>query len=185
MLGNCCLSSGNGTFILLEDVEKSDSRVRFPLEEANLERRSDTWCSVCLGDYLADDKLQQIPACGHTFHMDCIDHWLAAHNTCPLCRQSILAPTKTCTVTPDASSETTVSTSSEQDANETSHESSSECSGDPEVGQSNSEPETREETEHRSSNEEESDGHNIDQNRFSRNGSHDTMQEQCDSAWCS
>lgn len=142
----------------------------------------DTQCSVCLGDYLADDKLQQIPACGHTFHMDCIDHWLAAHNTCPLCRQSILAPTKTCTVTPDASSETTVSTSSEQDANETSHESSSECSGDPEVGQSNSEPETREETEHRSSNEEESDGHNIDQNRFSRNGSHDTMQEQCDSA---
>ncbi|KAK8482317.1 hypothetical protein V6N11_047012 [Hibiscus sabdariffa] len=51
-------------------------------------------CSVCLGDYQADDKLQQIPACGHTFHMDCIDHWLAYHTTCPLCRLSVLASPK-------------------------------------------------------------------------------------------
>ncbi|XP_055831944.1 RING-H2 finger protein ATL7 [Solanum dulcamara] len=135
----------------------------------------DTQCSVCLGDYLADDKLQQIPACGHTFHMVCIDHWLAAHNTCPLCRQSILAPTNACTETPDASSETTESTSSEQDADETSDQSSSECCGDPQVGQSNSEPETREETGNRSSNEEESD--NVDHDSMSRNRSYDTMHE--------
>ncbi|XP_039061224.1 RING-H2 finger protein ATL7-like isoform X2 [Hibiscus syriacus] len=54
----------------------------------------DTQCSVCLGDYQAEDKLQQIPACGHTFHMDCIDHWLANHTTCPLCRLSVLASPK-------------------------------------------------------------------------------------------
>ncbi|KAK9134142.1 hypothetical protein Syun_013472 [Stephania yunnanensis] len=52
-------------------------------------------CSVCLGDYQADDKLQQIPACGHTFHMKCIDHWLATHTTCPLCRLSLVPPPKT------------------------------------------------------------------------------------------
>ncbi|XVF37334.1 hypothetical protein REPUB_Repub19eG0136900 [Reevesia pubescens] len=51
-------------------------------------------CSVCLGDYQAEDKLQQIPACGHTFHMDCIDHWLANHTTCPLCRLSVLGSPK-------------------------------------------------------------------------------------------
>ena len=51
-------------------------------------------CPVCLGDYQAEDKLQQIPACGHTFHMDCIDHWLANHITCPLCRLSLLASVK-------------------------------------------------------------------------------------------
>lgn len=51
----------------------------------------DTQCSVCLGDYQAEDKLQQIPVCGHTFHMDCIDLWLATHTTCPLCRLSLLA----------------------------------------------------------------------------------------------
>ncbi|KAK8572639.1 hypothetical protein V6N12_028688 [Hibiscus sabdariffa] len=55
----------------------------------------DTQCSVCLGDYQAEDKLQQIPACGHTFHMDCIDHWLANHTTCPLCRLSVLASPET------------------------------------------------------------------------------------------
>ncbi|KAJ6433746.1 hypothetical protein OIU84_017449 [Salix udensis] len=54
----------------------------------------DTQCPVCLGDYQAEDKLQQIPACGHTFHMDCIDHWLANHTTCPLCRLSLLASAK-------------------------------------------------------------------------------------------
>ncbi|XP_022772419.1 RING-H2 finger protein ATL58-like isoform X2 [Durio zibethinus] len=54
----------------------------------------DTQCSVCLGDYQAEDKLQQIPTCGHTFHVDCIDHWLANHTTCPLCRLSVLASPK-------------------------------------------------------------------------------------------
>lgn len=51
-------------------------------------------CSVCLGDYQADDRLQQIPGCGHTFHIDCIDLWLTTHTTCPLCRKSLLASTK-------------------------------------------------------------------------------------------
>nr|GMD26156.1 RING-H2 finger protein ATL7-like isoform X1 [Ipomoea batatas] len=50
----------------------------------------DTQCAVCLGDYQAEDRLQQIPICGHTFHMDCIDHWLATRTTCPLCRHSVL-----------------------------------------------------------------------------------------------
>uniref|UniRef100_A0A7N0U3Z7 RING-type E3 ubiquitin transferase n=1 Tax=Kalanchoe fedtschenkoi TaxID=63787 RepID=A0A7N0U3Z7_KALFE len=54
----------------------------------------DTQCSVCLGDYLADDRLQQIPACGHSFHMECIDHWLARHTTCPLCRLSLRMTSK-------------------------------------------------------------------------------------------
>ncbi|CAN8290159.1 unnamed protein product [Cochlearia groenlandica] len=50
----------------------------------------DSLCSVCLGDYQADDKLQQIPACKHTFHMDCIDLWLTSHTTCPLCRLTLI-----------------------------------------------------------------------------------------------
>ncbi|KAF2290877.1 hypothetical protein GH714_016092 [Hevea brasiliensis] len=54
----------------------------------------DTQCPVCLGDYQAEDKLQQIPACGHTFHMECIDRWLANHSTCPLCRLSLIASAK-------------------------------------------------------------------------------------------
>lgn len=51
-------------------------------------------CSVCLGDYVAEDRLQQIPSCGHTFHIDCIDSWLSTHSTCPLCRSSLLSAHK-------------------------------------------------------------------------------------------
>ncbi|XP_008795282.2 RING-H2 finger protein ATL58-like isoform X1 [Phoenix dactylifera] len=54
----------------------------------------ETQCSVCLGDYRPNDKLQRIPQCGHTFHVGCIDHWLATNTTCPLCRASLLPVTK-------------------------------------------------------------------------------------------
>ncbi|XP_010252389.1 PREDICTED: RING-H2 finger protein ATL7-like [Nelumbo nucifera] len=65
----------------------------------------DTQCSVCLGDYQAEDRLQQLPACGHTFHMECIDHWLAIHTTCPLCRLSLLPAAKTGTNPSDSNGE--------------------------------------------------------------------------------
>ncbi|XP_062073176.1 E3 ubiquitin-protein ligase ATL59-like isoform X2 [Humulus lupulus] len=61
----------------------------------------DTQCSVCLGDYEADDRLQQIPACGHTFHIHCIDLWLTSHTTCPLCRLSLLCSAKSSTELPN------------------------------------------------------------------------------------
>ncbi|KAJ3675501.1 hypothetical protein LUZ60_004543 [Juncus effusus] len=55
----------------------------------------ETQCSVCLGEYQSDERLQRIPPCGHTFHVDCIDHWLSTNTTCPLCRVSLLpTPTK-------------------------------------------------------------------------------------------
>ncbi|XP_020107628.1 RING-H2 finger protein ATL58-like [Ananas comosus] len=54
----------------------------------------ETQCSVCLGEYQSDERLQRIPPCGHTFHVDCIDHWLATNTTCPLCRVSLLPTPK-------------------------------------------------------------------------------------------
>lgn len=54
----------------------------------------DTQCAVCLGDYQINEKLQQLPVCGHTFHMECIDKWLANNTTCPLCRTSLLQAAK-------------------------------------------------------------------------------------------
>ncbi|XP_076915947.1 uncharacterized protein LOC143575452 [Bidens hawaiensis] len=56
---------------------------------------TDTLCSVCLGDYQAEDRLQQIPACKHAFHVECIDSWLSTHTTCPLCRLSLLTSSPT------------------------------------------------------------------------------------------
>lgn len=37
--------------------------------------------------------------------MDCIDHWLATHTTCPLCRFSLLPAAKTTSGTSDDQSE--------------------------------------------------------------------------------
>ncbi|CAK7344531.1 unnamed protein product [Dovyalis caffra] len=80
----------------------------------------DTQCPVCLGDYLAEDRLQQIPACGHTFHMDCIDHWLANHTTCPLCRLSLLASAKVPGESPSNQVETVLESSAAENGGEAS-----------------------------------------------------------------
>ncbi|CAI6004482.1 unnamed protein product [Closterium sp. NIES-64] len=50
-------------------------------------------CAVCLGEYVAGERIKVVPACAHGFHADCIDLWLAAKTTCPICRQD-LAPGK-------------------------------------------------------------------------------------------
>uniref|UniRef100_A0A0D9VH40 RING-type E3 ubiquitin transferase n=1 Tax=Leersia perrieri TaxID=77586 RepID=A0A0D9VH40_9ORYZ len=60
----------------------------------------ETQCSVCLADYQPDERLQRIPPCGHTFHIDCIDHWLSTNTTCPLCRVSLLPAPKTASTDP-------------------------------------------------------------------------------------
>ncbi|KAJ7538571.1 hypothetical protein O6H91_11G054700 [Diphasiastrum complanatum] len=49
-------------------------------------------CPICLGEYEPNEKLRQLPVCGHCFHIDCIDEWLCGNSTCPVCRCT-LAPT--------------------------------------------------------------------------------------------
>ncbi|KAF8754844.1 hypothetical protein HU200_011381 [Digitaria exilis] len=43
-------------------------------------------CAVCLEDVRDGEMVRQLPACRHLFHVDCVDAWLRAHRTCPLCR---------------------------------------------------------------------------------------------------
>ncbi|KAJ0704794.1 putative transcription factor C2H2 family [Helianthus annuus] len=47
---------------------------------------TDSSCSICLADYKPEDVVRLLPACGHLYHVSCIDTWLNAHPTCPVCR---------------------------------------------------------------------------------------------------
>nr|TKW21735.1 hypothetical protein SEVIR_4G140600v2 [Setaria viridis] len=35
------------------------------------------------------EMVRRLPACRHVHHVECIDRWLAAHRTCPLCRSEL------------------------------------------------------------------------------------------------
>ncbi|KAJ4816143.1 RING zinc finger protein-like [Rhynchospora pubera] len=43
-------------------------------------------CAVCLGRFEPAEVLRILPKCKHGFHVECVDTWLDAHSTCPLCR---------------------------------------------------------------------------------------------------
>ncbi|GER52040.1 RING/U-box superfamily protein [Striga asiatica] len=43
-------------------------------------------CAVCLNRFDPDEFLRLLPKCSHAFHVECVDTWLEAHPTCPLCR---------------------------------------------------------------------------------------------------
>ncbi|GAB4835861.1 hypothetical protein Ancab_000778 [Ancistrocladus abbreviatus] len=47
-------------------------------------------CAVCLNHFEDEDSLRLIPKCDHVFHIDCIDPWLVAHTTCPVCRADLV-----------------------------------------------------------------------------------------------
>ncbi|NXG46037.1 RNF6 ligase, partial [Psilopogon haemacephalus] len=51
-------------------------------------------CSVCINEYVAGNKLRQLP-CMHEFHIHCIDRWLSENSTCPICRQPVLGSNAT------------------------------------------------------------------------------------------
>ncbi|XP_022680421.1 E3 ubiquitin-protein ligase EL5 [Setaria italica] len=52
-------------------------------------------CAVCLEDVRAGEVVRQLLACRHLFHGDCVDAWLRAHRTCPLCRCDLSPPNVT------------------------------------------------------------------------------------------
>ena len=48
-------------------------------------RKIDTHCSICFESYEPNDLLITT-VCVHSFHKQCLEEWLVAHNNCPLCR---------------------------------------------------------------------------------------------------
>ncbi|GMN50589.1 hypothetical protein TIFTF001_019753 [Ficus carica] len=46
-------------------------------------------CAVCLSKFEDVEVLRLLPKCKHAFHINCIDHWLEKHSSCPLCRHKV------------------------------------------------------------------------------------------------
>ncbi|CAM0945647.1 unnamed protein product [Alopecurus aequalis] len=49
-------------------------------------------CAVCLSELEDGEEARFLPRCGHGFHAECVDMWLASHSTCPLCRVTVGKP---------------------------------------------------------------------------------------------
>lgn len=64
---------------------------RFKMEINNKKSNKDSascMCSICKCDYMNLEKIRTLP-CFHSFHMECIDPWLAIKNFCPLCKNKV------------------------------------------------------------------------------------------------
>ncbi|KAK8627073.1 hypothetical protein V6N13_134700 [Hibiscus sabdariffa] len=54
-------------------------------------------CSICLAEFDDEDVVSRIQKCGHVFHMNCIEKWMARdHFTCPLCRSFLFPNVVSC-----------------------------------------------------------------------------------------
>lgn len=43
-------------------------------------------CVICLEEYQHMDDVGTLKACGHDYHVACIEKWLSMKNTCPICK---------------------------------------------------------------------------------------------------
>ncbi|CAD6343046.1 unnamed protein product [Miscanthus lutarioriparius] len=50
------------------------------------------------------EEARFLPCCGHGFHAECVDMWLASHTTCPLCRLTVSKPDPDSSQTPTPAS---------------------------------------------------------------------------------
>lgn len=58
-------------------------------QESRCTSFSDPTCSICIQEIIATSVRREL-ACGHVFHLECIESWFAVKTTCPLCRKEDL-----------------------------------------------------------------------------------------------
>ncbi|XP_029706790.1 E3 ubiquitin-protein ligase RNF38-like isoform X1 [Takifugu rubripes] len=55
---------------------------------SNNHHSEQTMCVVCMCDFESRQLLRVLP-CSHEFHAKCVDKWLKANRTCPICRAEV------------------------------------------------------------------------------------------------
>ena len=46
-------------------------------------------CCICLNVLKEGGKVKVLPECEHVYHLECVQMWLSANPSCPLCRSSL------------------------------------------------------------------------------------------------
>ncbi|KAJ6875219.1 RING-H2 finger protein ATL43-like [Populus alba x Populus x berolinensis] len=94
---------GNGNAISVAGYDINDPNVRAARKHSGIDRavieslpifrfsslrgqKEGLECAVCLTRFEPTEVLKLLPKCKHAFHVECVDTWLDAHSTCPLCR---------------------------------------------------------------------------------------------------
>ena len=52
-------------------------------------RDDEECCAVCRMGFEAGDSCLGLPRCGHAYHAECLEPWLAENKGCPLCKTEI------------------------------------------------------------------------------------------------
>jgi hypothetical protein len=64
------------------------SLIQSPLTAKELILFQNKMCSVCCEVFKVDQVVSRLP-CGHVYHPNCVEPWLARHCTCPSCRYEL------------------------------------------------------------------------------------------------
>ena len=78
-----CLSKNDAS--LLDRVLTESLKSNTPVTGRITAKREDDDCSICMECMEVEQTVYRLP-CQHVFHCTCLEQWLVAHNTCPLCR---------------------------------------------------------------------------------------------------
>ena len=65
-----------------------EGRERIPRKMLDPDRNDGPFCTVCLESCAGPCEVADI-SCGHIFHYECLQAWLAKQSTCPLCRADL------------------------------------------------------------------------------------------------
>ena len=68
------------------DINIINSFPKSVIEDVN--KLEEKQCIICLEDFKNGEEKTTIP-CFHIYHPNCINKWLKAHNTCPICKTEI------------------------------------------------------------------------------------------------
>lgn len=81
------------TGLTTNQIEDNSTVITYNMPDSLDSHPSSSICSICTLEYEPNQQVRSLDACDHAFHTGCIDRWLADHNTCPLCRSSVLPGT--------------------------------------------------------------------------------------------